>query len=584
MTEGAELSAWERALLAAEAFALAPTGCGIVVRARPGPVRDAWLKHLAEALPSEAPFRRIPASIADDRLIGGLDIPATLKAGRPVAEKGLIAETDGGVLIIAMAERLPAGIAARLAAALDDGEMTIERDGLSFTSPARVGYVALDEGADDDETPPPILIERSAYFIDLDGVAIRDLDNMPDVLDPEGRVEARARFDAMGEDLASMQALVGVAASLGIASLRAPLYALKCARVVAALEGAEAIDRHHLALAAALTLAHRATRLPAAEADEEAPPDEPEEPPPPEDQEVKPLEDVVLDAAEAAIPSELLERLKAGAGARARAAVQGKAGDRQISTRRGRPIGTRPGLPREGRIALVATLRAAAPWQPIRRLEHGPAAPSRVHVLPDDLRIVLHHEKRGATTIFVVDASGSLAINRLAEVKGAIELLLADCYVRRDSVALIAFRGKDAEVVLPPTRSTARARRRLAGLPGGGGTPLARGLDVALMLAAQVRRTGQTPFVVLMTDGHANIARNGEGGRPKALEDALNAGRQLFAARIASLAIDTSPPSRQRDSATTLKIAEAMGADYLKLPIADSARVNAAVRLSAQRL
>ncbi len=232
-----ELSAWERALLAAEAFALAPTGCGIVVRARPGPVRDAWLKHLAEALPSEAPFRRIPASIADDRLIGGLDIPATLKAGRPVAEKGLIAETDGGVLVIAMAERLPAGIAARLAAALDDGEMTIERDGLSFTSPARVGYVALDEGADDEETPPPILIERSAYFIDLDGVAIRDLDDTPDVLDPEGRVEARARFDAMGEDLASMQALVGVAASLGIASLRAPLYALKCARVVAALEG-----------------------------------------------------------------------------------------------------------------------------------------------------------------------------------------------------------------------------------------------------------------------------------------------------------------------------------------------------------
>jgi magnesium chelatase subunit D len=389
----------------------------------------------------------------------------------------------------------------------------------------------------------------------------------------------------MGEDLATMQALVGVAFSLGIASLRAPLYALRCARAIAALEGAETIDRHHLALAAALSLAHRATQLPGAE-QEQPPEDYPEDepPPPPEDQEVKPLEDVVLDAAQAAIPLELLERLKAGAGARARAAAQGKAGDRQMSTRRGRPIGTRPGLPREGRIALVATLRAAAPWQPIRRREYGAERPSRVHVLPDDLRIVLHHEKRGATTIFVVDASGSLAINRLAEVKGAIELLLADCYVRRDSVALIAFRGKDAEVVLPPTRSTARARRRLAGLPGGGGTPLARGLDVAVMLAGQVRRTGQTPFVVLMTDGHANVARNGEGGRPKALEDALDAGKKLFATGVASLAIDTSPPSRLRDSATTLKIAEAMGADYLKLPIADAQRVNAAVRMSAQRL
>ena len=581
-----ELPLWERAVLAAEAFALAPVGCGIVVRGRPGPVRDAWLKRVAAALPREAPFRRVPASIADDRLIGGLDIPATLKAGRPVAEKGLIAETDGGVLVIAMAERLPAGIAARIASALDDGEITLERDGLSMTSTARVGYVALDEGADDEEAPPPILIERSAYFVDLDAVAIRDVDDGQDDLDTGARTEARARFDAMAEDEAAMKALVGVAASLGIASLRAPIYALKCARALAALEGEDAIGRRHLSLAAALCLAHRATRMPGADEDDEEPPeDNPEDdPPPPEDQEVKQLEDVVLDAAEAAIPLELLARLKAGAGARARAAVQGKAGDSQMSTRRGRPVGTRPGHPREGRIALVATLRAAAPWQPLRRREAGPDRARRIHVLPDDLRIVLHHEKRGATTIFVVDASGSSAMHRLAEIKGAIELLLADCYVRRDSVALIAFRGKDAEIVLPPTRSTARARRRLAGLPGGGGTPLAHGLDAAATLAGQVRRTGQTPFVVLMTDGHANVARDGEGGRVKALEDALDAGRRLFATGVASLAIDTSAPSRLRNSAITLKIAEAMGADYLKLPVADSARVNAAVRLSAQRL
>ena len=267
----AGLSLWERAALAAEAFALAPSGCGIVVRRRPGPVRDAWLARLTEALPSGTPFRRIPASIADDRLIGGLDIPATLKAGRPVAEKGLIAETDGGVLVVAMAERLPSGIAARIAAALDEGEITLERDGMSLTSPARVGYVALDEGADDEETPPPILIERSAYFVDLDNVAIRDLEGTDD-LDRDARAEARARFDGMDEDVKAMEAIVGVAASLGIASLRAPLYALRAARALAALEGADAIDRRHLALAAALSLAHRATRLPSAPEDE--PPEE----------------------------------------------------------------------------------------------------------------------------------------------------------------------------------------------------------------------------------------------------------------------------------------------------------------------
>jgi len=583
-----DLSAWGRARLAADAFGLAPLGCGIIVRGHPGPVRDAWLKRLRAALPREAPLRRIPASITDDRLIGGLDIPATLKAGRPVAEKGLIAETDGGVLVIAMAERLPPGVAARIAGALDDAEITIERDGLSLTSPSRVGFVALDEGFDDEEAPPAILVERSAYFVDLDRIAIRDMTDEEDGLD---YAAARAGFESMGDDPSAMEALVGAAAALGIASLRAPLFALRAARAISALEGGDKIEDRHIGLAAALALAHRATRLPG-DGDDSA--EDPREPDPDDerekdasngpDEEPKQLEDVVLDAVRASIPAELLARLKAGAAARAKAAVQGKAGDRQISTRRGRPVGTRPGLPREGRIALVATLRAAAPWQPLRRRESGLGRPARIHVLPDDLRIVLHQERRGATTIFVVDASGSSAIHRLAEIKGAIELLLADCYVRRDSVALIAFRGKDAEVVLPPTRSTARARRRLAGLPGGGGTPLARGLDAAAVLAGQVRRTGQTPFVVLLTDGHANVARDGHGGRAKALEDALDAGRRLAAAGVASLAIDTSAPSRLRDAATTVRIAEAMRADYLKLAVADSARVNEAVRRSAQRL
>ena len=162
-------------------------------------------------------------------------------------------------------------------------------------------------------------------------------------------------------------------------------------------------------------------------------------------------------------------------------------------------------------MSFIATLRAAAPWQPVRRRER-PDDHRRVLVRKEDFRIVRYQEPRGATAIFVVDASGSSAMHRLAEVKGAIELLLADCYVRRDSVALIAFRGQGAEIVLPPTRSTARARRSLAGLPGGGGTPLASGLDAAAALADQVLRKGQSPLVVLMTDGRANVCRDGAGG------------------------------------------------------------------------
>jgi len=190
---------------------------------------------------------------------------------------------------------------------------------------------------------------------------------------------------------------------------------------------------------------------------------------------------------------------------------------------------------------------------------------------------VRYRQRRGATTIFVVDASGSLAINRLAEVKGAIELLLADCYVRRDNVALIAFRGRSGEIVLPPTRSTARARRALTGLPGGGGTPIACGLDAALVVAEQSRRKGQTPLVVLMTDGRANITRNGAPGRPQAMRDALDAAHRLGAARVASLTIDTSPPSA-RDDAPASAIAEAMNARYVRLPLSDAGAINTLVR------
>jgi magnesium chelatase subunit D len=203
-----------------------------------------------------------------------------------------------------------------------------------------------------------------------------------------------------------------------------------------------------------------------------------------------------------------------------------------------------------------------------------------LQIKPEDFRIVRYRQRRGATTVFVLDASGSSAMQRLAEVKGAIELLLADCYIRRDSVALVAFRGRGAEIVLPPTRSTARARRALAGLPAGGGTPIANGLDVALALADQIQHKGQTPLLVLMTDGRANIARDGTPGRPQALQDAIDAGRRICAAGVAALAIDTSAPSSRTD-APSLLIAQAMQAIYVKLPYANAATVNEAVRAAS---
>jgi magnesium chelatase subunit D len=584
---GADDSPWRRATLSAEGFALDPLGAGIIVGSGPGPARDALLAHLSAALAPGVPLKRIPAAISDDRLIGGLDIAATVKAGRAISEMGVLAAVDGGALVVAMAERLSAGVAARLAAVLDVGIVALERDGFALRLPARIGIVALDEGQGEDERLPAALLERCGYVVDLTDVRMSDIE--PAEPCTSNFAEARARLAAVAIDPAYAEALVVVAVDLGIYSLRAPLFALRCARALCALDGRTSVEDRDVARAACLTLAPRATRIPPSDEnaesdDDERVSEEQSEPagngqdPDTQSRASQQIEDLVLAAARAAIPLDLLERSEARRAAHSRSAGEGSSGSAKISARRGRPIGVRAGSPRQGRLSLVSTLRAAAPWQSMRRREAAQHEQRKVLVRPEDFRIVRYRQPRAATTIFVVDASGSAAMQRLAEVKGAIELLLADCYVRRDCVALVAFRGKRAEVVLPPTRSTARAKRRLAGLPGGGGTPLANGLDAAAALADQVRRKGQTPMLVLMTDGRANICRDGTAGRARAMQDALDAGRRLNAAGVEALAIDTSPPSRSNEGAPTQLLAQAMRARYVRLPVAGAALVNEAVR------
>jgi magnesium chelatase subunit D len=171
--------------------------------------------------------------------------------------------------------------------------------------------------------------------------------------------------------------------------------------------------------------------------------------PPPDPGENKPMEDRVLDAAKAAIPAGLLSQLLAGS--LQQRASSGKSGATIKGGQRGRPAGSRRAQPAHGsRLHLIDTLRAAAPWQKIRKAMLGADAQQRVQVRSDDFHVARIKQKTATTTLFVVDASGSSALHRLAEAKGAVELLLADCYVRRDQVALIAFRGKVAELLLPP--------------------------------------------------------------------------------------------------------------------------------------
>lgn len=586
------LSVWSGAIRAAALFAVDPVGVGgISLRARAGPVRERWLAVLASLLPPTIPVKRVPVHVSDGRLLGGLDLAATLKAGRPVAERGLLAEADGGVIILHSAERLDSGTVARITSAMDQGKVSAARDGLAFEAVCHFGVVAMDEGVASDERPAAALVDRLAFQLELEG--IRAADAVP----PQGVIE---KVIAARQQLAQVQAndeittaLCTSAYAMGIDSARASLLALRVACAAAALDGRGCVSEADAALAAQLVLAPRATLFP----NDETQPETPPEPPPPDTEQDTadnddqtqlngdiPLSDMVLEAAKAAIPAGLLATLQLDRARRPSAKSSGGAGAKQKSLRHGRPLGVRRGELKSGaRLNVIETLRAAAMWQPLRRreaalrLEGLSSGRRRVEVRKDDFRITRFKNQTETTTIFVVDASGSAALHRLAEAKGAVELLLADCYVRRDQVALIAFRGKAAELLLPPTRSLARAKRSLAGLPGGGGTPIAQGIDMALALAEAIRRKGHTPTVIVLTDGRANIARDGSPGRPKAEADSLAAARSLALAGVAGLVIDTSPlPAQQSE-----RLAEAMGAVYLPLPYADAATVSRAVKATA---
>ncbi len=618
---------WQRALLVADFLASNPTALlGVSIRAGAGPVRDAWLAHFTARLQhrsGQAPqLHRLPLNASDDRLLGGLDLVATLAMGRPVAESGLLARANGGVLLATMAERMTASTSARLCAVMDTGRVQFARDGLQGQDDARFVLVAFDEGAADDERPPAALLDRLAFRLDLREISPRILGPFDaPVTEAASDVDDTQDLSDASIDDEQVTALCNVALAFGVTSLRAAQFAVAAARTSARVFGRDQVAEEDITIAAELVLAPQAKALPNSQPqpdDTEAAADQPEddaagedtpqpanEPPPPPDppdvaplneneandeprkdkskDELEPMEDRVLEAAQAAIPADLLAQLQAAMSPASKAPGQrsgGRVGRQQLSNLRGRPLASRRGDPKSGaRLDVLATLRAAAPWQTIRRAERATAqiVPTAqqppILIRRDDWHVSRRAHRSETLTLFAVDASGSAALHRLAEAKGAAELLLAECYVRRDQVAVVSFRGKAAETLLAPTRSLVRAKRSLASLPGGGGTPLAAGIDMAFLVADAAQRRGMTPTLVFLTDGRANIARDGTPGRPQATADALAAAKRLCSGGFTVLMIDTSPEPQQAAKA----LADAMRAHYLGLPYAGARAISSAV-------
>ncbi|MFQ6546463.1 magnesium chelatase subunit D [Aestuariibius sp. 2305UL40-4] len=529
MTPATDLS------LALDLLALDPKGLGgLHLIARPGPARDAAEAAIQTRFPS---IRRLLPEADDTALFGGLDLSQTLATGTIAHSAGLLASAPA--LLLPGAERLTPGRAVRIAQRLDTDDAPL--------------LIAIDESLPDEDGPPSALTDRLAFRIDLTDTR---LDPLPDPAKPPKANQPKIPPEAI-------TTLSQLCLDLGIDSLRAPLFALRTARALAMSQGRPEIDEDDLAEAIRLTLTHRITRLP--EPPQPEPEQDQQDPTPPSDSTPLDLpQELLLEAIRATLPPDLLARLQSPKTKRAKGTGSGA---RSKGNRRGRPLPPRRGRPDgRSRIDVTATLTAAAPWQKLRPGDG-------LQIRPSDLRLKRYESKSDRLLLFAVDASGSAALARLAEAKGAIELLLGEAYARRDHVALIAFRRDTAELLLPPTRSLVQTKRRLAALPGGGGTPLASGLEAALTLARQTKGRGLTPSLILLTDGRANIALDGTADRTQAAEDAQRLARACRADGLDALVIDTG--NRPEPALKTL--AQMMDAPYLPLPRADAKRLSDAI-------
>ncbi|MEK6301392.1 MAG: magnesium chelatase ATPase subunit D [Acidobacteriota bacterium] len=625
------LEAAKRALLL---LAIDPELRGVLISGSSGSAKSLLARSfqsLTDDLDRAAsrPFVELPLNVTEEQLLGGLDLEATLASGKRCVSRGALARADGGALYVDEVNLLDTGAADHMAAALEDGCVRLEREGISKAFPSHFVFIGTSDPSEGEVSSNlrdrvGLLIEMDTEESASDGAHIieraLEFDKGPDAFVAAWLIEtaaiksqikeSRERLCRIAIGREDITRIAQVAMSLGVEGNRADIFAMRAARASAALAGRDSIEDEDLVLAIKLVLLPRATEFPPSAEPQSRTQDsqqadsledaergerEPNETSASGENPGVPAEDLLIEAIGSPAPDEALT-LEAGAKRTGRKLVgSGKRAQTDESSR-GRYTGVLRVRRGAARIAVDATLRAAAPYQVARQAKHQsklsavattqtdgvPMRERRINIQPGDLRFKRFKQRSGALFIFAVDASGSMAVNRMAQAKGAITRLLGEAYLHRDKVALISFRGSKADVLLAPTRSVELAKRLVDAMPSGGGTPVSAGLLKALDLArlARLQKVSKT-LVVLFTDGRANVRLRNGARSSKLHEELSDIGRLLKSEGIKSLVVDTR--SKFVSGGEGSGLAQTLGARYLYLPNPDGQRVYDVLGMMAGR-
>ena len=610
---------------AIECAAVNPVLRTVLIRGGPGSAKTV-LSRAAGALIGRRVVN-VPLNVTEEMLFGGMDAEATMREGRAVMQKGLLAQADGGILYVDDVNLLDQRILASLLDCVVSGRVKVEREGVSGEYGCDILMIATMNPEDSD---------MSSHLLDrFDLCAYSDFPNDDErgreevlrrnasfVRDPEAFVsmyaeeEDRIRSDidrakrilplvTITDDLLGVA--VELCAKVSVDGFRGDISLAETAFAIAALNGRDEVMRKDVEEAAMICLAHRRNYS--------QPPPPPEPPEPPEDQdsdedddrqdsddrpdreppqqdrdESDGRDDTPDDRQDPPEPPEdlqnMLDEMLFEIGEQFRVIDYLQDGRRIIrttSSRKGRRAMAessdstgryaRSRIP-EGRVSDVAfdaTIRAAAPYQKGR--DHNGLS---FAIEKQDIRRKVRERRSGCTILFLVDASGSLGVRRrMAAVKGAVLSMLRDSYVKRDRIGLMAFRRDSAELVLPPTRSVEYSYRKLEELPTGGKTPLGQALITVgdFMTSYSRSHPGESCYIVLITDGRANVSVR-EGA--DANEEARALATDLAIPQVKWIVIDASTGYIRFDNAE--RLAQELEGTYFRLEDLNADRLADSVR------